>query len=86
MPGWLEEHLDIRYPMPEEMDRHFEALGSDVTVVHNESVLLRRLVALSEWSGLPGRLLDRYLPYSVFELTDLIGGSRTRRAYHVRMG
>jgi cyclopropane fatty-acyl-phospholipid synthase-like methyltransferase len=86
VPGWLAEHLDIRYPMPEEMDRHFETLGSAFTVAHHESLLLRWFVAFSEWSGLPGRLFDRYLPYSVCDGIDLVGGRRTRRVYHVRMG
>jgi len=86
IPGWLAEHLEIRYPMPEEMDRHFGTLGSVFSVAHNESVLLRRLVAFSEWSGLPGRLFDRYLPMGLFAGVDLVGGGGTRRIYHVRMG
>lgn len=86
VPGWLAEHLDIAYPMPEEMDGVFDALDRSVTVSENESLLLRRFVAFSEWSGLPGRVFDRHLPYAVFGLIDLVGGRRTRRAYHVRMG
>jgi hypothetical protein len=86
VPGWLAEHVAIEYPMPAEMDAIFAALGHGFDVSGNETRLLRRLVRAAEWTGRPERLVDRFLPFGALDLVDRLGGARTRRAYHVRMG
>ena len=86
IPGWLREHLAIDYPMPEEMDRAFAGLGRTVRVSQSDSTLLRRFVDASERSGLPGRALDRWLPFAILSWIDRLGGAGLRRVYHVEMG
>jgi SAM-dependent methyltransferase len=84
VPGWLEEHAAIGFPMPEEMDALFDSLGHPWEASWNESLRLYRWIRRAEALGRPGTVLDRIVPFSLLGLLDRKAPPAIRRAYHVR--
>lgn len=84
IPGWLEEHVSIPYPMEKEMPKTLHKLGYGYSIVNHQSILLSMIVQLVEVVTMNFSALDKLIPLIAVKKVSLLGSNFYRKMYIIR--
>ena len=82
VPGWLEEHLNMRYPTSVELDRYL--VGYKFTSYWHEPIWLHKLIHIVELMPAGYSKLDRFVPERVLHRMTQRSGRYYRRFYVIQ--
>ena len=82
VPGWLEEHLNMRYPTSVELDRYL--VGYKFTSYWHERIVLHNLIQIVELITAGYSKLDRLVPERVLPRMTQRSGRYYRRFYVIQ--